>query len=141
MLDSVPMGWIEMLWEFHDKYEHYRTKDLVPRIPPLEVQTLRRLLIEEEASEVCDAIDNNDMVQIADGLADLIYVAIGCALAYGIPLSDVFREVHLSNMTKSMMKDEKSIKGKTIKGPNYISPDIERILRYHGWRKNEQPNP
>lgn len=139
-MDSIPSGWIEMLWEFHDKYDHYRTKDLVPRIPPQETEKLRCDLIEEESDEVIKAIKSQDMVEIADGLADLIYVAIGCAISYGIPLSDVFREVHLSNMTKSMMKDEKSIKGKTIKGPNYVPPNIERILRYHGWRKNEKSN-
>ena len=137
MLDQVPIGWIEMLWEFHDKFEHYKSIDSIPRIPPEGIAELRWKLIQEEAEETVQAIKTSNMIEIADGLADLLYVTIGCAIAYGIPIADVFREVHLSNMTKSMAKDEKSIKGKAIKGPNYLQPDIVRILQYHGWRDEE----
>lgn len=128
-----------MLAEFHDKYRHHSGSN-IPTIPPNNVKELRWKLIEEEAQELVDAIKNDNMVEIADGIADLCYVAIGCAIAYFIPIDDIFAEVHRSNMTKSMLKDEKSIKGKTVKGPNFEPPNIRTILETWGW-KDEQTKP
>lgn len=67
---------------------------------PEATRELRRRLIVEEAREVEDAIEANNLEEIADGLADLIYVAVGTALAYGIPLDRVWTEVQRSNMAK-----------------------------------------
>lgn len=116
--------------EFHEKYGHYTLNS--PGIPPSEVRELRKKLITEEAQEFGDWSDPTfhdiNIVEIADAIADLLYVVFGAALAYGIPIESVFAEVHRSNMTKSMEKDTKSIKGKTIKGSNYEPPNIALIL-------------
>lgn len=127
-----------MLKQFHTKYGHYMSYEL--NHPPDDVIVLREKLITEEAQEFYDASyrfhtderPTPDLVEIADALADILYVTFGAALAYGIPIAEVFEEVHRSNMTKSMLKDEKSIKGKTIKGPNWEPPRIKEILESHG---------
>jgi NTP pyrophosphatase (non-canonical NTP hydrolase) len=130
-----------MVLEFHKKYGHYIYNkkfdgDKYPSFPT-DLVKLREKLITEEAQEfkewsyenydTLDSIPVN-IIEIADALADLLYVVFGAAIAYGIPIDEVFKEVHRSNMTKSMLKDEKSIKGKTTKGPNYDPPNIKKIL-------------
>lgn len=136
-----PPDYLGMVLEFHEKYGHYIGKftfdgDKYPSYPR-DIVVLREKLITEEAQEFKDwSYENYDtldtipvnIVEIADALADLLYVVFGAALAYGIPIGEVFKEVHRSNMTKSMLKDEKSIKGKTIKGPNFDPPRIKEIL-------------
>jgi predicted HAD superfamily Cof-like phosphohydrolase len=83
---------------------------------------LRKKLHIEEVSELNAAIDNNDIVGIADGLADSLYVLFGTALTYGIPIETVFVEVHRSNMTKACFVN---VDGKVVKGPGYKPPLIE----------------
>lgn len=117
------IDYLGMVREFHEKYGHYTQEKT--GYPPEEIVRLRDKLIEEEFYELLDA---ENLTATADALADILYVTFGAALAYGIPIEEVFIEVHRSNMTKSMEKDTKSIKGKTIKGENYEPPNLERIL-------------
>jgi len=102
-----------------------------PEIPTIDVQSLRYSLIWEEFLEFVDAWTGGNLVGIADALADLIYVAIGCAGAYGIPLAAVFAEVHRSNMAKLGPDGKPVIRedGKIIKPEGWQPPDIARILR------------
>lgn len=90
-------------------------------------QQLRVALIEEEADELVAALQANDTIAAADALADLAYVIIGAAVLWGIPLAEVFDEVHRSNMSK--VGGGKREDGKILKGPNYSPPDIASILR------------
>lgn len=73
-----------------------------------------------------------DVAETVDGLCDLIYVALGTAVAMGVDLWPVFREVHRSNMTKTPgdVRDD----GKINKGPTYSPPDIAGCLRAQGWK-------
>ncbi len=116
-------NYLELVREFHVKYGHF-TSDEPQRHDTLPegIVNLRMRLIEEEVEEFDRA---ESRVDIADALADLLYVTFGAALAYGIPIEEVFREVHRSNMTKSVDKDNY---GKTIKGPDYDPPHIVGIL-------------
>jgi len=71
-----------------------------------------------------------NVVNLAKELADLLYVVYGTAAAYGIPIDDVYREVHRSNMSK-LGPDGKPIyreDGKVLKGPNYTPADIQKVL-------------
>ena len=61
---------------------------------------LRARLMCEELGETLEAMSNDDMEGVADGLADLVYVVAGTALALGIPLDKVWDEVQRSNMSK-----------------------------------------
>ena len=80
-----------------------------------------------------EATHESDMVEVADGLADIQYVTHGAALEWGIPLEKVFREVHRSNMSK-VGPDGKAIfreDGKILKGPNFAPPMIAEILELY----------
>ena len=101
-----------------------------PELPDISERTLRMKLITEEFNELCDAEEANDIVEIADALADIIYIACGTAVSYGIPLDHVFAEVHRSNMAK--LVDGKVIRradGKVQKPENWTAPDIEGVLK------------
>lgn len=133
--------------EFFKKYGHYIQKTPSLDVPEAVVK-LRHKLIAEEVGETFDAMGTIDigsisgepkivydaaeknLVEIADGIADSIYVLVGTAVSYGIPIDRIFREVHRSNMTKTAVKAEGGQKygTKTPKGPDYIPPDIEGIL-------------
>lgn len=85
------------------------------------------------ALENCAFISNGstpDPVEIADALGDGVYVKYGHAIEHGIPLDDVLREIHRSNMSKlgddglPILRDD----GKVLKGPNYSPPDISTVL-------------
>ena len=117
------IDYVAMLREFHTKYGHYIADR--PKIPAINHVILRRRLIAEEAKEFDYAASTGDLVEIADALADLLYVTVGSAIAFGIPIEEIFTEVHRSNMTKSTEMDEY---GKTIKGPNFELPKIKEIL-------------
>ena len=91
---------------------------------------LRVNLIAEEVSELFAALNNKDIVEVADALADLLYVTYGMALEFGIPIDEVFEEVQSSNMSK-LDEDGKPIyrdDGKVMKGPNFRLPDIASVL-------------
>lgn len=133
--------YMKALRQFHTKYNHYTAE--VPHIPPTSVVELRRKLISEEAEEFdleaykaqhppYNGFSRDEQIEhvviIADALADILYVVFGTALTYGIDIESCFLEVHRSNMTKSMLKDEKSIKGKTLKGDEYRPPDLRQFI-------------
>ncbi len=88
---------------------------------------LRLRLIDEEFRELRLALDANDVVEVSDALADLLYVVIGSGLQWGIPLDRVLAEVHRSNMTKE--GGGKRADGKILKGPGYEPPDVVGVLR------------
>jgi len=100
-----------------------------PELPDPAERDLRVKLLREEFREYIDAETENDIVEIADALADIIYIACGTAVSYGIPLDDIFEEVHASNMAK--LVDGKVIRradGKVQKPEGWQPPDIKRIL-------------
>jgi len=102
-----------------------------PALPMDERRAMRRRILGEEFEEYLKAEQEDDLVEIADALADIVYVAFGTALEYGIPLSRVLEEVHRSNMSK-LGPDGRPIHradGKVIKGPNFREPDVAGILR------------
>ena len=104
--------------------------NVVPTFPEEEIQRLRLDLIEEELDELHYAIDNKDMVEIADALGDLLYVVYGAGHAFGIDLDECFKEIHASNMSK-LGPDGKPIKredGKVLKPDTFFPPDLKTIL-------------
>ena len=101
-----------------------------PELPDSNERQLRIRLLKEEFNEYFDGEVKDDLVEIADALADIIYIACGTAVSYGIPLDDIFEEVHASNMAK--LVDGKVIRradGKIQKPEGWAPPDIERILK------------
>ena len=98
--------------------------------PNNEIVSLRQDLIEEELSELKEAIANKDIKEVADALTDILYVTYGAGHAFGINLDKCFEEVQKSNMSK-LGSDGKPIyndKGKVMKGPNYFKPDLGKFV-------------
>ena len=104
-----------------------RTK---PQFPDEKTMKLRYDLIKEELDELELAMKTKNLKEIADALTDILYVTYGAGYAYGIDLDKCFKEVQRANMSK-LGKDGKPIfneKGKVMKGPNYLPPDLKKFV-------------
>ena len=94
------------------------------------INKLRLDLIKEELSELTDAMNNKDLLEVADALTDILYVTYGAGHAFGIDLDKCFDEVQNSNMSK-LDDNGKPIyneNGKVMKGPNYFRPDLAKFV-------------
>ncbi|MDB0602515.1 nucleoside triphosphate pyrophosphohydrolase family protein [Tenacibaculum maritimum] len=94
---------------------------------------LRFNLMKEENEEYLEAAQNNNLVEVADALGDMLYILCGTIIEHGMQdkIAAVFEEIQRSNMSK-LGKDGKPIyreDGKVLKGPNYFSPNIKKILK------------
>tara|TARA_B100000029_G_scaffold473405_1_gene514744 strand:- start:181 stop:549 length:369 start_codon:yes stop_codon:yes gene_type:complete len=101
-----------------------------PKFPEKKIVKLRLDLIKEELNELEEAIKNNDLLEVADALTDILYVTYGAGHAFGINLDGCFDEVQKSNMSK-LDKNGKPIynnDGKVLKGPNYIEPNLKKFV-------------
>ena len=95
------------------------------------INLLRIKLIEEELQEFKKAIQENNLIEVADALTDILYVTYGAGHAFGINLDACFEEVQNSNMSK-LGHDGKPIyndQGKVMKGPNYFKPDLSKFIK------------
>ena len=95
------------------------------------INSLRLSLIQEELDELNKAIQDKDIIEVADALTDILYVTYGAGHAFGIDLDQCFNEVQNSNMSK-LGNDGKPIyneKGKVMKGPNYFKPDLSKYIK------------
>ncbi len=132
----------EMVMEFHKAFNHPINKE-----PDRKEIDLRINLIAEEAQEaetdMCDLWDLKDpnyidtekevseaKKRLTKELADILYVVWGTAISFGLPLEEVFKRVHESNMSK-LGEDGKPIyreDGKVLKGPNYKPVNLEDLF-------------
>jgi len=94
------------------------------------INTLRYDLIKEELEELKIAMENKDLLEVADALTDILYVTYGAGHAFGIDLDKCFEEVQNSNMSK-LGEDGKPIyndAGKVMKGPKYFEPNLIKFI-------------
>ena len=94
------------------------------------INKLRLDLIKEELIELTEAMNNNDLLEVADALTDILYVTYGAGHAFGINLDKCFEEIQNSNMSK-LDENGKPIyneHGKVMKGPNYFKPNLKKII-------------
>ena len=101
-----------------------------PSFSTNKINKLRLDLIKEELSELTDAMNNKDLLEVADALTDILYVTYGAGHAFGIDLDKCFDEVQNSNMSK-LDENGKPIynqNGKVMKGPNYFKPDLSKFV-------------
>ena len=122
-LDSVKL--------FHKKFNIDYLNKPTANIPE-EIKKLRFKLMEEENLEYLKATRENDLVEIADALGDMLYILCGTIISHGLQnkIEEIFQEIQSSNMSK-LGKNGKPIyreDGKVLKGPNYFKPDIKKIL-------------
>jgi len=101
-----------------------------PSFSTEKINSLRYELIKEELEELKIAMENNDILEVADALTDILYVTYGAGHAFGIDLDKCFEEVQNSNMSK-LDKDGKPIYnelGKVMKGPKYFKPNLTKFV-------------
>lgn len=97
------------------------------------VNLLRYNLMKEENEEYLEAVQNNDLVEVADALGDMLYILCGTIIEHGLQykIEEVFAEIQRSNMSKlgenglPLYRED----GKVMKGPNYFKPDFTEILK------------
>lgn len=111
---------------FHKRFGHPVLHR--PGTPPEEWRRHRRALVLEEAQELAEAIDSGNLLKIAREAVDVIYVAIGTLVAFGLPVDQCWVSVHKSNMLKLPNPTPAS---KPIKPPHWQSPDeaLRRVIR------------
>lgn len=88
-------------------------------------------LISEEYQETLAAFKSNDMIEVADGLADMVWVIMGMCNSCGIDFDSVWQEVKASNMSKFPGgKAIKNEQGKIMKPESYFKPNIKKVLGF-----------
>lgn len=127
--------WIRDVGDFHkatgDSFPAY------PHLPPMFQQQLRSRLIREEAAEVINAITFQDLVEIADGIVDCIYVLLGTAISYGIDIRPIWDAVHKANMSK--VTGPRDSGGKQMKPPGWEPPPVAEIIETQIAAKKPRP--
>ena len=101
-----------------------------PSFSTNKINSLRYDLIKEELDELKAAMENKDLLEVADALTDILYVTYGAGHAFGIDLDKCFEEVQRSNMSK-LSEDGRPIyneSGKVMKGPKYFKPDLTKFV-------------
>lgn len=116
---------------FHQTYDLLQNDTPTVDVPDT-IKQLRFDLMKEENEEYLEAVQNNDLVEMADALGDMLYILCGTIITHGMQhkIEEVFDEIQRSNMSK-LGTDGKPIyraDGKVLKGPNYFKPDIGRIM-------------
>ncbi len=101
-----------------------------PSLSTEKINKLRIDLIKEELQELTEAMNNRDLLEVADALTDILYVTYGAGHAFGIDLDKCFDEVQNSNMSKLDEKGKPiyNNSGKVMKGPNYFKPDLSKFV-------------
>lgn len=119
----------DMVKEFHEAFGHAAPEEVT--VGDEDLWNFRMMLIEEELLELREGIKQKDIVEIADALADLVYVTLGSAVSMGLNFNDIFMEVHRSNMSK-LGEDGRPIyneHGKIIKPDGWQAPDISKYIK------------
>lgn len=122
---------IKAVQDFHEAFGLGVKHEPVARLSEQKLK-LRFDLMDEENREYLEAAVNNDLVEVADALGDMLYILCGTILEHGMQhkIEEVFNEIQRSNMSK-LGADGNPIyreDGKVMKGPNYFKPNIESIL-------------
>ena len=122
---------IEAVKIFHEIYKLSYEENPTTEIG-LDKIKLRFNLMAEENQEYLQAAKNNDLIEVADALGDMLYILCGTIIEHGMQdkIEEVFDEIQKSNLSK-LGKDGKPIyrnDGKVMKGPNYFKPNISKVL-------------
>ena len=122
---------LDSVKQFHDTYKIGYSNDPIADLGP-EKNKLRFKLMSEENEEYLDASNNNDIIEVADALGDMLYILCGTIIEHGMQdiIEPVFDEIQKSNMSK-LGEDGNPIfreDGKVLKGPNYFKPDFKKFF-------------
>lgn len=116
---------LQLIREFHEKFDDFLQDSPNADIPKAKKE-FRKKIMKEELQELCEAMNEGDLVHIAHELVDLLYVTLGTAEVYGLSgkLEKVFDEIHRSNMSKEFVPGEKAVKGK-----NFQKADVRKFFK------------
>lgn len=122
---------IDAVKEFHTAFKIGHSETPIADLGETK-KHLRYNLMKEENEEYLEAVQNNDLIEIADALGDMMYILCGTIIEHGLhdKIEAVFDEIQRSNMSK-LGQDGKPIyreDGKVMKGPNYFKPDFSKLL-------------
>ena len=122
---------LDSVKQFHDTYKIGYSNNPIADLGP-EKNKLRFKLMSEENEEYLDAANNNDIIEVADALGDMLYILCGTIIEHGMQdiIEPVFDEIQKSNMSK-LGADGKPIyrkDGKVMKGPNYFKPNFSKFF-------------
>jgi predicted HAD superfamily Cof-like phosphohydrolase len=115
LFSKVVLFWVKSLQKAACRYQKQH-----------DARLYRLCLIMEEAAEIGLGLSKGDEIEVADGLADLLYVTYGTGVTYWIPLDECFKEVHRANMSKKT-RDEKADPRMRDKG-NWTPPNIQAAI-------------
>lgn len=122
--------WAADVREFHETARVYLRSR--PELPTPEERELAISLIKEESAELVAALQQEDLVETADGVIDLLIVTIRLGIVMGLPLDKLWAEVHASNMSKFDQNDGRYAifreDGKVLKGPRFRKPHLIPII-------------
>ncbi|WP_395052075.1 hypothetical protein [Flavobacterium sp.] len=123
---------INSVKEFHSAFKIGYSENIIGDLGENK-NLLRYNLMKEENEEYLEAVQNNDVVEIADALGDMLYILCGTIIEHGLQhkIEEVFEEIQRSNMSKLGENGEPIYRedGKVMKGPNYFKPNFEVILK------------
>lgn len=125
----MSQDWFADVLEFHQKLAP-QLVGTTPAVPGPRACDLRMGMVTEEFEELGAAWNDDDLPQIADALADLVYVVLGMAVSYGIDLRPVWDAVHRANISKEGGGSRPD--GKLCKPVNWVPPDVAGILSRQG---------
>lgn len=131
--DSL-LNMIDKLKEFNNKYG-IKYREELQNNPSVDSNLIRYELMKEENEEFLNALYNNDIVEVADAVGDMLYILLGTVLDLGLQdkIIDIFYEIHNSNLSK-LGEDGNPIyreDGKLLKGPNFFPPNLVKVLGIH----------
>ncbi len=122
---------IEAVKEFHTAFKIGYSETVIADLG-VNKSMLRYDLMKEENEEYLEAVQNKDLVEIADALGDMLYILCGTIIEHGLQdkIEAVFDEIQRSNMSKLDENGNPIYRedGKVMKGSNYFKPDFSKII-------------
>lgn len=122
---------LDDIMEFHETFQCFIQKSPSAKVPD-DVKDVRRRILQEEVDELTEAANKEDIVAVADALGDIIYVALGTVISYGLQdkFEEIFAEIHRSNMSKLDEQGKPIFRedGKVLKSNLYTKPELAPII-------------
>lgn len=122
---------IESVKKFHNTYKLGYSETPIANLGNSK-NKLRFSLMSEENEEYLEAANNDDIIEVADALGDMLYILCGTIIEHGMQdiIEDIFHEIQRSNMSKLGEDGEPIYRkdGKVLKGPNYFKPNFKKFF-------------
>ncbi len=122
---------LDDIMQFHEVFGCYIQRSPNAVIPQ-DIKEVRQRILQEEVDELDDAAQKEDIVAVADALGDIIYVALGTVISYGLQdkFEAIFSEIHRSNMSKLDENGKPILRedGKILKSKLYTRPQLSGII-------------